>query len=301
MQLGTGAAQNLYYSDTDDGLGSRILEFIGALSYAEKMNLHFAGVISQSKAPSTSHFVNIPFAMTSFFGCADASDMYVDAPPPGTHILETVGDLTRHLKLGEIAPGGSVQVENGRDLADQDASPTILAELRNGYTPVMQMPLVRFHPSDFNVAVHVRRGDVEPSVRARGTSAEYYLWLLKIMRSKVPDAKFHVFSETGKRRDYSKEFDQYRELGATVHLDTEARETLAHMARADVLVTAHSSFSYVAALFNPNCVLDQRWKEPQRGWVALPKKQPEDDESGEISQQIGSCMTSSVAKKSAQH
>jgi hypothetical protein len=48
-----------------------------------------------------------------------------------------------------------------------------LAELRIGYSPVMQMPLVHFHLSDFNVAVHVRRGDVEPSVRARGTSAEY--------------------------------------------------------------------------------------------------------------------------------
>jgi hypothetical protein len=265
------------------------------------MNLSFAGVISQGLKGSNSHNVDIPFAMKWFFGCADVSDLYFHAPPPGTRAFTTVGDLTLQLKAGEMEPGIPVQLENGQGLADQEVSPSILAELRIGNTPIMQMPLVRFHPSDFNVAVHVRRGDVEPSVRARGTSAEYYLWLLKIMRSKVPHAKFHVFSETGKRRNYSTEFDQYRKLGATMHLDTEARETMAHMARADVLVTAHSSFSYVAALFNPNCVLDQRWKEPQRGWVELPKKRPEDDESGEISQQIGSCMTSSMAKKSAQH
>jgi hypothetical protein len=195
-------------------------------------------------------------------------------------------------------PRVPVQVEKGRDLADQEPSPKILAALRIGNTPIMKMPLVRFHPSDFNVAVHVRRGDVEPSARFRFTSAEYYFWLMKIMRSKVPHAKFHVFSETGKRDDYSKEFDQYRKLGATVHLDTEALEALAHMARADVLVTAHSSFSYLAALFNPNCVLDQGWKEPQPGWVGLPKRQPEQQHKVfKISEKIGWCMTSIVARR----
>jgi hypothetical protein len=182
MQLGAGAARGFYYKDPDDGLGSRILDFIGALSYAERMNLSLARLILHPRAPTTSHNVNIPFAMTSFFGCADVSDMYVYcdsrllAIPPGTQRFETVGDLTLQLKAErseEVVAGGTALVEKARDLADQRVSPTILAVLRVGNTPIMKMPLVRFHPNEFNVAVHVRRGDLEPSVRARGTSAEY--------------------------------------------------------------------------------------------------------------------------------
>mmetsp|Transcript_22644 Transcript_22644/g.60643 ORF Transcript_22644/g.60643 Transcript_22644/m.60643 type:complete len:87 (+) Transcript_22644:460-720(+) len=79
----------------------------------------------------------------------------------------------------------------------------------------MQMPLVRFQPRDLNVAVHVRRGDVDYWVPGRGTSHEYYVWLIKIMRSKVPYAKFHIFSEQRRRSNNTDEFDQYSKLGAT--------------------------------------------------------------------------------------
>ncbi|CAK0800325.1 unnamed protein product [Prorocentrum cordatum] len=162
----------------------------------------------------------------------------------------------------------------------------------------MQMPLVRFQPRDLNVAVHVRRGDVDDWVPGRATSHEYYVWLINIMWSKVPYAKFHIFSEKRRRSNNTDEFDQYSKLGATVNLDTEATETLAHFARADVLVTAKSSFSYAAALLNPNCELYQRWMLAVPGWVPRPKSENLGNDATEmLSQQIGSCMLSIAARK----
>lgn len=300
LHLGAGAARKLYVHDGTDGLGSRILSIIGALKYAEKLNIGFGGLFSRGEA-STSHYVNISAALQAFF-CTAACDLYVDALPQDTQIFPTLQALSLQLEEGAVANEPHVYVENRDSFKGVNhhiqISPTILAALRVSNTPIMQMPLVRFQPRDLNVAVHVRRGDVGASVPGRGTTYEYYVWLMKIMQSKVPYAKFHIFSERG-RRSNNDEFVQYSKLGATVNLDTEATETLAHFARADVLVTAKSSFSYAAALLNPNCVLSQKWMLAEPGWVPLPEAEWNlgNDAIEMLSHQIGSCMLSIAARK----
>jgi len=300
LHLGVSAARKLYVHDGTDGLGSRILNIIGALKYAEKLNIGFGGLFSRGEAP-TSHFVNISAALQAFF-CTAACDLYVDALPQDTQIFPTLQALSLQLEEGAVANEPHVYVETRGSFKGVNhhiqISPTILAALRVSNTPIMQMPLVRFQPRDLNVAVHVRRGDVGASVPGRGTTYEYYVWLMKIMQSKVPYAKFHIFSERG-RRSNNDEFVQYSKLGATVNLDTEATETLAHFARADVLVTAKSSFSYAAALLNPNCVLSQKWMLAEPGWVPLPETEwmLGNDAIEMLSHQIGSCMLSIAARK----
>jgi len=45
-RLGFRGARKLSVHDATDGLGSRILNVIGALRYAEKMNVGFGGLVS---------------------------------------------------------------------------------------------------------------------------------------------------------------------------------------------------------------------------------------------------------------
>jgi len=302
LHHGDGAAGKLYFDDWDGGLGSRVLNVVGALRYAEKMNLSFGGVVPGPGMSKTSHCVNITAGMQAFFGFADVSDMYVDALPPHTLSFSRLIGLNQKLVAGAIGHGVNVHVQTGADMGDVNyhikMSATILAALRISSTPIMQMPLVHFDPRDLNVAVHVRRGDVDAWVAGRGTTHKFYLWLMNIIRSKVPSAKFHVFSEHNKRSEHDEEFHKYSNWGAIVHVDTEARETLAHMARADVLVTAHSSFSYAAALLNPNCVLNQKWMLPGHGWVSLPGKELlRPSRIRTLTQQIFSCMMNMVERK----
>jgi hypothetical protein len=294
LKLQSGATRKLYFRDTTDGLGSRVLDVVGALIFAEKMNLHFAGIVTEGRAP-TSHGVAIAAAMSEFFGFVDVSDLYLNVLPSETQSFSSLGGLQEQLENGAIGDGIHVCVEKGEDMGSvitwNHVSPTILAALRDRGTPLMQMPLRLFQNDTLNVAVHIRREDVDGSSRDRGTSDGYYLDLMDIMRGKMPHAKFHVFSSLGGRHK-SEEFDYYRNWGATVHLDTEARETLAHMAKADVLVTAHSSFSYVSALLNPNCVLHQAWMAKMPRWVQLPRTELD----GNAISQIASCMISASRK-----
>merc|ERR1719221_246835 len=250
--------------------------------------MHFAGIVTEERAPN-SHGVAIATAMSEFFGFADVSDMYLSVLPSETQRFSSLRDLQEQLESKAIADGIHVCVDTGTDMGNvitkNHISPAILAALRNRGTPLMQMPLRFFQNDTLNVAVHIRRDDIDADSRDRGTSDAYYLDLMDVMRGKMPPAKFHVFSSLGKRHK-SEEFDYYRNWGATVHLDTEARETLAHMAKADVLVTAHSSFSYVSALLNPNCVLHQAWKEKMPSWVQLPRNELD----GQTIRQIETCL-----------
>jgi hypothetical protein len=299
LRLQDGATREFYFRDTCDGVGSRILDVVGALISAEKMNLRFAGVVTGDEQCKGSHDAMIVPAMQAFFGFADAFDMYVDTLPNETQCFPSLGDLQNQLDKGAIGDGAHVCLDKGEGLGDvivgSQISPTILVALRSRGTPLMQMPLTHFRPDTFNVAVHVRRDDVFSGSSAglqRFTTDKWYVWLMDIMRGKVPHAEFHVFSSLGSRGLHrSEDFDVYRNWGAAVHLDTEARETMAYMARADVLVTAKSTFSYVSALLNPNCVLFQRWKRKMLDWVELPLTRQGGINKGEVlTDQIASCM-----------
>lgn len=297
LRLQDGATRGFYFRETCDGAGSRILDVVGALIFAEKMNLHFARVV---RGPcQASHDTLIFPAMQAFFGFSDESDVYVDTLPNDTQSFPSLDDIQKQLEGGAIGDMTPVGLDRGEQLGSfidgNQISPTILAALRSSVTPLMQTRLTHFRPGTFNVAVHVRRDDVFNGSSAgfkRFTRDEWYIWLMDIMRGKVPHAEFHVFSSLGSRGLHtSEDFDVYRNWGATVHLDTEARETMAYMARADVLVTAKSTFSYVSALLNPNCVLFQRWKRKMPYWVELPLTRQGGINRGEaFTNEIASCM-----------
>jgi hypothetical protein len=306
LNLQSGATRKIYLLDTFDGLGSRILNVIGSLIYAEDNGLRFGGVVTRGFAP-TSHYVNISAGMQAFFGFADASTFYVPALPSDAQSFPSLRALSEQLANGAVGDGTSVCVDFGSEMGSYQfgvVPATVMQALRSQATPLMQMPLTRFasRKGIVNVAVHVRRGDVRASTPARGTPDDYYFWLMDIVREKAPDAHFHVFSEDhthtfnadGEETDA---FEEYRKRGAYVHVNTEARETLAHMAKANVLITAKSSFSYVAAFLNPNCVLQQSWKRRLTDWVKLPKAVQKGNKEGErIAQEIHNCMNLAGAR-----
>lgn len=274
--LQSGATRKFYLLETTDGLGSRILNVIVSLIYAAKNDLRFAGVVPPVGIAETSHSVNISAGMQAFFGFADVSEFYVQSLPSESQRFPNLNVLSEQLARGAIVDGASVYVDLGK-MSDYDfgvVPATVMQALRSKGTPLMQMPLTHFASRKVvNVAVHVRRGDVHAWDYFRGTADSYYFWVMDRVREKAPDADFHVFSEDhtpnadGEQVDM---FDEYRKWGAYVHVNTEAREALAHMAKADVLITAKSSFSYVAAFISPNCVLQQPWKKRLPGWMQLP-------------------------------
>jgi hypothetical protein len=123
----------------------------------------------------------------------------------------------------------------------------------------------------FNVAVHLRRGDVATMSAAKLSNWRDRfvdeVWFVSVMEALLCAlrgelrAHFHIYSQ-GKPED----FPVLRaRTDATFYLDSDERETLFNMAGADALIMSPSGFSYLAALLNPNLKIARApW------WHAIP-------------------------------
>jgi len=115
-----------------------------------------------------------------------------------------------------------------------------------------------------DIAVHVRRGDVDPK-NPRFTGNSFYQNLINNLKQKYPSREIVIFSE-GKLEDFE-DFglneDQFR-------LNLDVAETFHSLVVANVLVTARSSFSYTSAILNENTVYYQDfWHKKLDHWLDI--------------------------------
>lgn len=117
----------------------------------------------------------------------------------------------------------------------------------------------------FRVAVHMRRGDVQPSDAKRYTPDDFVLRTIGLInvicRRHSIDPEFHVYSQ-GTEGDFVAYCDH------VLHLDENPIHSLRGLATADLLVMAKSSFSYVAALLSQGIVVyEPFWHKPRSSWI----------------------------------
>jgi hypothetical protein len=112
---------------------------------------------------------------------------------------------------------------------------------------------VSYQKDAFNIAIHVRRGDImidpaDPNMQKRYLSNDYFEKVLQTVIDCLPDKKIaiYLFSQ-GKKEDFE-EFNHFENLHWC--LDMDVRETFLHFINADLLITSKSSFSYKPALLN---------------------------------------------------
>lgn len=113
-----------------------------------------------------------------------------------------------------------------------------------------------FLGEDYNIAIHVRRGDIaagqrngNPNLTMRWQAANYFenilAAVLQTCKTQKP-IKIYLFSQ-GDR----KEFADFEKLGdVEMCLEMGAHESFLHMVHADLLITSKSSFSYKPALLS---------------------------------------------------
>lgn len=114
-----------------------------------------------------------------------------------------------------------------------------------------QKEKLRFSENEYNIVMHIRRGDIVIDPGQRWLTNDYFSNVLhnylKIVKTDKP---IHVWiMSQGKEEDYPelKNIDN-----ATFCLDMGAIESFLHMVYADTLITSRSSFSYKPALLNRN-------------------------------------------------
>jgi hypothetical protein len=122
--------------------------------------------------------------------------------------------------------------------------------------PARQKDRLVFSQDHFNIAVHVRRGDIVEGQK-NGNANHQMRWqdndyfknvlenVLKILNTDKPVA-IYLFSQ-GIPEDF-RDFDSFENL--RLCLDMNAQDSFLHMVFADLLVTSKSSFSYKPALLS---------------------------------------------------
>jgi hypothetical protein len=115
---------------------------------------------------------------------------------------------------------------------------------------------LRYNKEDFNIAIHVRRGDIVAG-HATGNHNHLLRWqdssyFINVLKNTIRnlttnrDIKIYLFSQ-GSVMD----FLYFEALGnVELCLDMDAQSSFLHMVYADLLITSKSSFSYKPALLS---------------------------------------------------
>lgn len=232
------------------GIGHQIANWIAGFWYARQFGLHFA---------------HLPFSTKqwdNFLGFGRCERTVAE--------LKKEGYKTRKLPLfdennkKEVGLNRKIiQSYAGRKIvfiAEQDqfykAQYGVMDDLKRKFysTPSRKNDHLNYSKDHFNIAIHVRRGDImtdptNPNLVMRYLSNDYFEKVLKQVINNIQTSKpIHIyFFSQGISEDYP-EFSVFPNLHWC--LDMNAQDSFLHFVYADLLITSKSSFSYKPALLN---------------------------------------------------
>lgn len=147
----------------------------------------------------------------------------------------------------------------------------VLNLLREIYYSNSKPSITSFDNTKKNIAVHIRRGDVNPEkYPSRFISNKVYIDLIK--KIDLSNSLIHIFSE-GNSENFKDIIESFSENKLIFHLNENIQLTFHSMVKADILVISKSSFSYCAALLNENTIIANLitswWHKPLKQWKII--------------------------------
>ena len=125
------------------------------------------------------------------------------------------------------------------------------------------------NPSSFNIAVHLRRGDVtiDNKESFRYSPNDYSVRVVKqvlsVLRGLGISATVHVYSQ-GRNSDFA----DFEPLRVSLHINESPFVTFHNLVKADMLIMAKSSFSYAPALLSRGVkIYEPFWHAPLSHWI----------------------------------
>ncbi|CAJ1352725.1 unnamed protein product [Effrenium voratum] len=263
QQTGSTGGRGIFSIERWDGIGERTGSIIYFQAVANKVGLPFGGVVSVPVSDTSALDKAREDKVIGHLLGVDYQQLVQGEMPVFEQCCWQCNNLTALTDSTLMACNHEIESMQWEGLLTSD----FLFKLRNS-SGIFSQPTPHFTggPRRLKVAFHLRRGDVTER-RAETTPLAYahryvpdetYYELVDQVRSVLPaDAEVQTFSSTGKRYAPS-QFGGFRAKGLNVHLDGEELSDMAHMAQADVLIMAPSTFSWVPGLLNARCVVSFR-------------------------------------------
>lgn len=242
---------NLYYSARPNpgaGIGHQMANWIAGYWYAKQFGIKFA---------------HLPFSTKQwddFLGFGK-NEVTVD-------MLKHKGYKVRRLPMFQSSNEAEITIKIIQSYSDQKVvfiaeqdqfyreQYGIMEELKEKFysAPARDNNSLIYKENNFNIAIHVRRGDImsessNPNLVMRYLSNDYFEKVLNqvICELKVRKPIHIYFFSQGIPENYP-EFAEFKNLHWCMKMD--AQSSFLHMVYADLLITSKSSFSYKPALLN---------------------------------------------------
>lgn len=249
----TGKNTSCYYSARPNpgaGIGHQIANWIAGYWFAQQFRLKFA---------------HIPFSTKKwddFLGFGYGNPKVEDLKKKG-YIIRRLplfdeknnAEILLNKRIIQSYEGKRVVFVAEQDQFYHDQFGVIEYIRKKFYSaPSRKNDRLTYSPDNFNIAIHVRRGDIltdpnNPNLTMRYLSNDYFEKVLKQVVDNIKVNKpIHIyFFSQGKPEDYP-EFAGYPNLHWCLEMG--AQDSFLHFVYADLLITSKSSFSYKPALLS---------------------------------------------------
>ena len=136
---------------------------------------------------------------------------------------------------------------------------SVLQQIRNWYHSTKK-PIVTI-----DIAIHIRRGDVHSQWVERYTDNAIYIQLIQLLQTKYPQYKITIVSE-----GCLDDFKDFHLSDDCFLLNGDITIAFHTMVSSKILIMSKSSFSYTAALLNPNQIYYMNfWHKPLDHWLSI--------------------------------
>lgn len=244
---------NFYSHGREDQSGSRIHDEIMAKAFCFMNGIRYCGPVfkqlpSYDETEPLRQLLGLPAASLSAKGVIMPQAIYRERESKGiSAILDAAISNTLPVRLGAHP--------------DEIFSERYVLELQQKLTLSLETRINE-------VVLHARRGDVSAEMHPnRYTGIRYYLDLINQLSELDPLLRFTVHSQS--KGLSSSEIEALSAI-CTLVLDADLVKAWEDMIKAEILVLAKSSFSYVPALYSVGTIIYQPfWHLPRSNWYNL--------------------------------
>lgn len=247
---------NFCIHNKTDGFGSQLQACFSLIAYCNYKEYNYIHKPFYAMHHNDENIENFPSVMNQFINLE--------------HIFKSTNELTNYelSQLHQVKEGYFV---HGSLKPEIFYNEEVLQIIRACYYSNPKPSIDDIYlPNTYNVAVHIRRGDVNiQKYPTRFTSNTEYINMLKnINIIDKNNVVFHIVSEGNPDdfHDIIKEFPNIQ-----LHLGINIQKTFHLLVKADLLIMSKSSFCYCAALLNENkingTIIRNWWHKPFRKWL----------------------------------
>jgi hypothetical protein len=235
----------VYYSATrQDRSGAAIQDMLACHAYAYHHNATYGGACGNSP------FVKDHQVLIDTLGLTDILPFACPPKDDPRHVLVNIADYL-------LKPDTSLWTPDWQRIVRHHVAKAI--------------PNPNSNENKCRIAVHIRRGDVNPCcAQNRYTPNSLYLELLKEYYNHNDKCQVEIYSQSKSFEP----FDEFSSEGYSFQLDGDPMEAIKALLTANVAILSKSSFSLVAAVLRDQSVgkvvYTPFWHAPLKGWDYVP-------------------------------